>query len=56
MAISDKQFDAQFDKVANLTHYPWIGICFFTDNTKKKSDALRNLKSEQLINWYAELI
>lgn len=25
MAISDKQFDAQFDKVANLTHYPWIG-------------------------------
>ncbi len=25
MAISDKQFDSQFDKVANLTHYPWIG-------------------------------
>lgn len=25
MAISDKQFDAQFDKVANLVHYPWIG-------------------------------
>ena len=25
MVISDKQFDAQFDKVANLTHYPWIG-------------------------------
>ena len=25
MATSDKQFDAQFDKVANLTHYPWIG-------------------------------
>jgi len=23
---------------------------------KKKSDALRNLQSEQLINWYAELI
>ena len=25
MVISDKQFDSQFDKVANLTHYPWIG-------------------------------
>lgn len=25
MAISDKQFDSQFDKVANLVHYPWIG-------------------------------
>ena len=25
MAISDKQFDSQFDKVANLMHYPWIG-------------------------------
>ena len=25
MATSDKQFDSQFDKVANLTHYPWIG-------------------------------
>lgn len=25
MAISDKQFDAQFDKVTNLVHYPWIG-------------------------------
>ena len=25
MVTSDKQFDSQFDKVANLTHYPWIG-------------------------------
>lgn len=25
MVISDKQFDLQFDKVANLGHYPWIG-------------------------------
>ena len=25
MAISDKQFDSQFDKVANLVQYPWIG-------------------------------
>lgn len=25
MATSDKQFDSQFDKVADLTHYPWIG-------------------------------
>ena len=25
MVISDKQFDSQFDKVANLVHYPWIG-------------------------------
>ena len=25
MAISDKQFDSLFDKVANLVHYPWIG-------------------------------
>ena len=25
MATSDKQFDSQFDKVTNLTHYPWIG-------------------------------
>ena len=25
MAISDKQFDVQFDKVENLKHYPWIG-------------------------------
>ena len=25
MVTSDKQFDSQFDKVANLTRYPWIG-------------------------------
>ena len=25
MVISDKQFDSQFDKVANLVRYPWIG-------------------------------
>ena len=25
MTISDKQFDSQFDKVANLVHNPWIG-------------------------------
>ena len=25
MVISDKQFDVQFDEVANLKHYPWIG-------------------------------
>lgn len=25
MAISDKQFDSQFDKVANLVRYPWVG-------------------------------
>lgn len=28
MVISDKQFDSQFDKVANLTHYPWIGSSY----------------------------
>ena len=28
MVISDKQFDAQFDKVANLVHYPWIGSSY----------------------------
>lgn len=25
MATSDKRFDSQFDKVANLVHYPWVG-------------------------------
>lgn len=32
MVISDKHFDSQFDKVANLVHYPWIGsgLCFST--------------------------
>lgn len=25
MATSDKQFDSQFDKVANLVRYPWVG-------------------------------
>ena len=34
MAISDKQFDSQFDKVANLVHYPWIG-CDYASAPKR---------------------
>jgi hypothetical protein len=33
MVISDKQFDSQFDKVANLTHYPWIGSGYASSTT-----------------------